>query len=276
MEKDIKGILKSHNFSFKKCFGQNFLTDKELLFNIVKKAGVNACVNVLEIGTGAGTLTSFLCKNAKFVLGYEVDQTLKPILNETLSSYNNYEIVFKDIMKEDLHVLEKKLGNNYIMVANLPYYITTPIVLRFLEEAKSITSLVVMVQKEVAERFCAKEGTADYGAITIAINLRGSARIIEYVGREKFSPPPNVDSAVVKIDIDKEKNKDVDLSAVREVVRVAFSSRRKMLVNNLMNGYKMTRLEAEEILIKSNIQLSARGEVLSAEDFIHLSKNIKG
>ncbi len=276
MEKDIKGILKSHNFSFKKCFGQNFLTDKELLFNIVKKAGVNASVNVLEIGTGAGTLTSFLCENAKFVLGYEVDQTLKPILNETLSSYNNYEIVFKDIMKEDLHVLEKKLGNNYIMVANLPYYITTPIVLRFLEEAKSITSLVVMVQKEVAERFCAKEGTADYGAITIAINLRGSARIIEYVGREKFSPPPNVDSAVVKIDIDKEKNKDVDLSAVREVVRVAFSSRRKMLVNNLMNGYKMTRLEAEEILIKSNIQLSARGEVLSAEDFINLSKNIKG
>ncbi len=275
MEKDLRFILRKHGFSFKKAFGQNFLTDESLLDEIVEKAGVNSESTVLEIGLGAGALTRALCKKAKRVVGYEIDSSLKPILAETLEDYDNVEIVFSDIMKEKITEVEKKLGSKYVMVANLPYYITTPIVMEFLEKAKNLSSMVIMVQEEVAERFASKSGTSDYGAITVAINLRGSAKIVMRVGREKFTPAPNVDSAVVKIDIEEGKTNGVDLVAVRDVVRIAFQNRRKMLVNNLMNGYKFSRGEAESVLNCANILLTARGETLSASDFIILSNEIK-
>ncbi len=275
MEKDLRQILRKHGFSFKKAFGQNFLSDESLLQEIVNKAGVGKDDTVLEIGLGAGALTRELCKKAKRVVGYEIDKNLKPVLAETLEEFNNVEIVFSDVMKEKIGEVEKKLGGEYIMVANLPYYITTPIVMEFLEKAKNLKAMVIMVQEEVAERFASKSGTSDYGAITVAINLRGSANIVMRVGREKFTPSPNVDSAVVKIDIDKGKTDGVDLNAVREVVRIAFSNRRKMLVNNLMNGFKISREDAEKVLLSSNISLTARGEVLSAEEFIKLSDEIK-
>lgn len=275
MEKDLRQILRRHGFSFKKAFGQNFLSDESLLQEIVNKAGVDKDDTVLEIGLGAGALTRELCKKAKRVVGYEIDKNLKPVLAETLEEFNNVEIVFSDVMKEKIGEVEKKLGGEYIMVANLPYYITTPIVMEFLEKAKNLKAMVIMVQEEVAERFASKSGTSDYGAITVAINLRGRANIVMRVGREKFTPSPNVDSAVVKIDIDKGKTDGVDLNAVREVVRIAFSNRRKMLVNNLMNGFKISREDAEKVLLSSNISLTARGEVLSAEEFIKLSDEIK-
>ena len=275
MEKDLRFILRKHGFSFKKAFGQNFLTEESLLDEIVEKAGVNADSIVLEIGLGAGALTRALCKKAKRVVGYEIDSSLKPILAETLEDYNNVEIVFSDIMKEKITDVEKKLGGKYIMVANLPYYITTPIVMEFLERAKNLSAMVIMVQEEVAERFASSSGTSDYGAITVAINLRGNARIVMRVGREKFTPVPNVDSAVVKIDIEEGKTDGVDLVAVRDVVRIAFGNRRKMLVNNLMNGYKLSRLEAETVLNGAGVSLTARGETLSASDFIILSNEIK-
>ncbi len=275
MEKDLRFILRKHGFSFKKAFGQNFLTDEALLDEIVEKAGVTSNDTVLEIGLGAGALTRSLCKKAKRVVGYEIDVKLKPVLAETLEDYDNVEIVFSDIMKEKITEVEKKIGGKYIMVANLPYYITTPIVMEFLEKAKNLTSMVIMVQEEVAERFASNSGTSDYGAITVAINLRGSANIVMRVGREKFTPAPNVDSAVVKIDIEEGKTDGVDLIAVREAVRIAFSSRRKMLVNNLMNGYKLSRNDAEKVLLNANVSLTARGEVLSAEDFIKLADEIK-
>jgi 16S rRNA (adenine1518-N6/adenine1519-N6)-dimethyltransferase len=170
--------------------------------------------------------------------------------------------------------VEKSLGDDYFLVANLPYYITTPIVMRFLEEAKRVKGLVIMVQEEVADRFSAKEGTSDYGAITVGINLRGSAEVVMRVPRDKFTPPPNVDSAVVKITVDENKFKGVDFSKVREVVRVAFSSRRKMLVNNLMNGFNMARADAENVLNLAGIDLTVRGENLGAEDYIKLSEII--
>ena len=275
MEKDLRQILRKHGFSFKKAFGQNFLSDESLLQEIVNKAGVGKDDTVLEIGLGAGALTRELCKKAKRVVGYEIDKNLKPVLAETLEEFNNVEIVFSDVMKEKIGEVEKKLGGEYIMVANLPYYITTPIVMEFLEKAKNLKAMVIMVQEEVAERFASKSGTSDYGAITVAINLRGRANIVMRVGREKFTPSPNVDSAVVKIDIDKGKTDGVDLNAVREVVRIAFSNRRKMLVNNLMNGFKISREDAEKVLLSSNISLTARGEILSAEEFIKLSDEIK-
>jgi len=273
MEK-LKSILIKHNFSLKKAFGQNFLTDTELLDQIVEKAGVSSNDTVLEIGYGAGALTSALAKRAKRVVGYEIDTRLKPVLNDVLCDYNNVEIVFNDIMKVSLDEIEKKLGGEYILVANLPYYITTPIIMRFIENAQNIKGMVIMVQEEVAYRLASKNSSSDYGAITVGINLRGSAEVVLKVGREKFTPIPNVDSAIVKITIEKDKFKGVDFNNVRNVVRCAFSSRRKMLVNNLMNTYKFSRAKAEEILTKANLDLTVRGENLSAQDFVLLSEVI--
>lgn len=271
MEKPLKNLLHEHGFSFKKAYGQNFLTDRSLLDEIVSKAGVTKDDVVLEIGCGAGALTTSLARKAKKVLGYEIDVKLEPVLKEVLQEFDNVTVNFSDVMKNKMSDIEKKLGEKYFLVANLPYYITTPIVMRFLEEAKNIKGMIIMVQEEVALRFAAKEGTADYGAITVGINLRGSSEIVMRVPRDKFTPPPNVDSAVVKITVDEDKFKDVDFQKVRNVVRVAFSSRRKMLVNNLMNGFKLPRVAAEEALDRAGIEKTVRGEALSAEDFVKLT-----
>ena len=235
MEKNLRKLLNEHKLNLKKEYGQNFLTDTLLLDQIVENAGVTENDVVLEIGCGAGALTSALAKKAKKVIGYEIDTRLKPVLKETLAEYDNVEIVFGDVMKQTLIDIENKLGEEYIMVANLPYYITTPIIMRFLENSQKIKAMVIMVQEEVAYRLASKESTSDYGAITVAINLRGSAKVVMRVPREKFTPAPNVDSAVVKIVMDAQKFAGVDFERVRNLVRCAFSSRRKMLVNNLMN-----------------------------------------
>lgn len=276
MEKNLRQILLKHGFTFKKAFGQNFLTDEGLLNDIVYKAGVTKDDTVLEIGPGAGALTKVLCDNAKRVVCYEIDQKLKPVLNEVLADKTNVEIVFKDVLKEKMEDLEAKLSEKYVLVANLPYYITTPIVMNFLEKAKNVKAMIIMVQEEVALRFSAKEGTSDYGAITVGINLRGNAEIIKKVGREMFTPMPNVDSAVVKITVDNNKHKGVDFDKVRNVVRLGFSSRRKMLVNNLVNGLKITKDQAEKALEKANIDLKSRGEALSEMDYINLSFALDG
>ena len=271
---ELKSILIKHNLTLKKAFGQNFLSDESLLDEIVQKAGVSENDVVLEIGCGAGALTKALAKKVKKVIGYEIDLRLEPVLKDVLHEYNNVEIIFQDIMKVKLEEIEKKLGERYILVANLPYYITTPIIMRFIEKAKKIKGMVIMVQEEVAYRLASKESTSDYGAITVGINLRGSAEVVLKVPRDKFTPPPNVDSAVVKIDIEKDKFIGVDFEKVRDVVRCAFSSRRKMLVNNLINGYKIPREKAEQILISANLPLTVRGENLSAQDYVKLSEII--
>ena len=274
MERTLKQLLTENNLKLKKAFGQNFLTDGALLSEIVDKAGVTAGDRVLEIGCGAGALTVKLSEKAERVVAYEIDERLKPILRETLSDRDNVKVVFKDVMKEKISAIENAIGGKYKMVANLPYYITTPIVMKFLENAENLTSMSIMVQKEVAERFSAKPSTSDYGAITVGINLRGTAKTVLEVPREKFTPVPNVDSAVVRIDIEKDKF-SCDLAAVRDTVRVGFSGRRKMLVNNLMNGFKLNRERAETALIKADVPLTARAENLSAEDFVRLTAAIK-
>ena len=269
---NLNFILRKHNLTLKKAFGQNFLTDVDLLDEIVEKAGVTENDVVLEIGCGAGALTRALAKKAKKVVGYEIDTRLKSVLEETLAEFNNVEIVFSDVMKQKISDVENKLGKEYIMVANLPYYITTPIIMRFIENAKNIKAMVIMVQEEVAMRLASKAGDSDYGAITVGINLRGSAQLVIRVPRDKFTPPPNVDSAVVKIVMDKDKFVGVDFNAVRDVVRCAFSSRRKMLINNLMNGYKLSRQNAEKVLFDAGIDLTVRGENLSESQYVALAK----
>lgn len=275
MEEKLKNLLRSHGVVLKKAYGQNFLTDEKLLDEIVEKAGVTDSDTVLEIGCGAGALTRALAKKAKRVVGYEIDRSLIPVLKETLSEFDNVEIICKDIMKAGVEEAEKQIRGRYILVANLPYYITTPIVMTFIENSKNLSAMAIMVQEEVALRFAAREGTPDYGAVTVGINLRGNAEIVLRVPREKFTPVPNVDSAVVKITVQENKFPGADLKKVRNAVRAAFSSRRKMLVNNLMNFYSLSRAEAETALTAAGIELTARGEKLSAEDFVRLSEVLK-
>ncbi len=270
----LNELLKKHGFTFSKKYGQNFISDDGLLNEIADKGGVNKQTPVLEIGCGAGTLTRVLCDRAKFVYGYEIDQTLAPVLGESLSGVENCEITFRDIMKQNLESEERHIGEEYMLVANLPYYITSPVIMKFIEESTLCRSIVVMVQDEVARRICAKEGTSDYGAITAGIGRVANAERIMYVDRSNFYPVPNVDSAVVKIVFDREKFVGTDAVAYRDLVRIAFSSRRKTLANNLKDGLHIGREETDEILTSCGIDVMARGETLSCADFAALSKKI--
>lgn len=271
---DVKKILRENDFKFAKKFGQNFLTDENLLDDIVTKSGVDKNTTVVEIGAGAGTLTRAIAKRAKKVYAFEIDENLKPVLSKTLEGVDNAEVIFGDIMKTPIDSLENMVGEDYMVVANLPYYITTPVITLFLEKAKHVTGISVTVQKEVALRLAAEPKTSDYGAITVAVRLAGSAEIIKEIGRELFLPPPNVDSAVVKITIDKDKLSGVDRQKYRELVRIAFSMRRKTLANNLIKGYGFTRDEAESALKKANLPVTVRGEELSEYDYANLLEDI--
>lgn len=257
----MEDVLYKHGFGFKKKFGQNFLSDTNLLRAIVADAGVSENSTVLEIGTGAGALTRALAEKAKRVVSYEIDRDLKPVLEESLAGLDNVEVVFRDFEKENLQKLEEKLGE-YSVVANLPYYITTPLVMRFAEEAKLCQSLTVMVQEEVAIRLAAKENTADYGAITAALAQRGETEVLRKVPRNLFTPRPNVDSAVVKVDFTKGGFIVKSAKAYKDTVRCAFLSRRKTLENNLVNAFRLTRETAKEILKTAGIEEGARGETL--------------
>lgn len=266
----IRDVLKKHGFTFKKSLGQNFITDENLLDAIAEAAGVSKEDTVVEIGCGAGTLTRALSKKAGRVVAYEVDRDLQPVLAETLAGCENVEVVFRDFSKENLSALQKEIGE-YTVVANLPYYVTTPIVTRLLEEGVGVKGVCVMVQQEVAERFCAKENTPEYGAITAAIALRGKAKIVKRVGRNMFFPAPNVDSAVVKIDFIENALPVKSKEMYRKTVRCAFLNRRKTLENNLMKSFSLPRETAAEILKKAGVEEKARGETLSPQRLAALS-----
>lgn len=268
----IKEILQKNSFRFNKRFGQNFITDTNLLTSIVDKAGVEEDDIVLEIGVGAGTLTRALAEKADKVYGYEIDENLRPVLKESLSGLKNVQIIFKDVMKVSTSEIESKIGGKYKLVANLPYYITTPVIIKFIEEAENLQSITVMVQSEVAERICAKENTPEYGSITAGIDVTGDAKIVAKVPRTMFYPVPNVDSAVVRIDIDRDKYNLTSRKAYRDVLRVAFSSRRKTLVNNLTRDFSITRETAEAALSSCGIDIKARGESLSTQKFVAITE----
>lgn len=273
MEKDVKTTLRDAGFGFKKRLGQNFITDKNLLASIVREAGVESGDTVVEIGCGAGTLTRAIAERAKKVISFEVDRDLQPVLAQTLAGIDNAEVVFKDFLKVNLLELEKKIGE-YSVVANIPYYVTTPLITKILEEGNLCKSLTVMVQEEVALRLCAKEGTPDYGAITASIALTASAKIIKRVPRELFTPRPNVDSAVVKMTIERGRIAVSDPLLYKKVVHAAFSSRRKTLENNLVNCFKLSRERAQSVITSCGIDLKARGETLSPQQFAKLTDAI--
>ena len=270
----LKEVLIKNGFHFNKRFGQNFLTDTNLLRSIVDRAGITSEDTVIEIGVGGGTLTRAIAEKAKRVIGFEIDKNLQPVLNETLAGLDNVEIVFKDVMKMPTQEIEKIVGGRFSVVANLPYYITTPILMKFIEESDVVDSITVTIQEEVADRLCAKAGSQDYGAITASIDAVGDADKIMRIDRKMFYPAPNVDSAVVKITLNKNKYDIKDMKAYRTGVRCAFLSRRKTLVNNIMMSFKVDRQTAEDIVFAVKGDVMVRGETLTTEDFVSLSEQI--
>ena len=266
---EILDILKKYSFVFKKSLGQNFLTDAQLLDAIARDAGVEKTDTVVEIGAGAGTLTRALAARAARVVAFDVDEALVPVLRESLAGVENAEVVFRDVLKCSDEELVAIIGGKFKVVANIPYYITTPLVMRFAESALPVDSVTVTVQKEVAERLVAGAGTPEYGAISAAVALRGNARITREVARRMFRAVPNVDSAVVRIDFVRDKFGDTDVGAVSELVRQCFRMRRKTLYNNLIAagyGKEKARLAIE----RAGFSADVRGERLSAADYVKL------
>ena len=269
----VSDILRQKEFRFNKALGQNFIFDSNLLDAIVADSGVTRADTVVEIGTGAGTLTARLAERAGKVFSFEVDERLKEVLDLTLRGRENVEVVFRDVMKMSDAEFRAVIGEgSFKVVANLPYYITTPLIMRFIESGLAPDSLTVMVQKEVADRLRARCGTADYSAVTLAVEMFGDATVTRTVDRHMFRPAPNVDSAVVRIDRVPERVAEGELKAVKRAVRAAFAMRRKTLANNLSSAYGIPKAEASEIVAACGFPADVRGERLTLDDFIRLSR----
>ena len=272
---DIKQLLRDKGFRFNKQFGQNFLTDEYLLQDICNDAGIDGGT-VVEVGAGAGTLTRVLAKNADKVVAFEIDRNLKQVLDITLADCPNVDVVIGDVMKYKMSDIEALCDNMpYRVVTNIPYYITTPLLMEFVEKGTRVTSLTLTIQKEVADRLCAKPRTKDYGAITVAVDAVADVVTTRVLPRTLFYPQPNVDSAVVRIDIKRNKYDISDSALFRKVVKVAFAMRRKTLVNNLIVGFGMQRDEAEQVLAATGLDVGCRGEELSTEQFVTLYKVVQ-
>ena len=271
----IKDIIRGVDFHFNKALGQNFITDANLLDAIVADSGINGDDTVVEIGTGAGTLTRAIAKVAKKVYSFEVDRNLQPVLALSLQGVDNAEVIFRDVLKMKDDVLKSVVGDSFKVVANLPYYITTPLAMRFIESSLDVKSVTIMVQKEVALRFVAKPNTADYSAITLAIEMAGNAQITRNVSRNMFFPSPNVDSAVVRIDIDRTKLDGENAPLLHKLVRSSFAMRRKTLANNLSVAFQIDKQEAGKLIEEAGFSPMVRGEALSLDDYKKLTKTLE-
>ena len=284
MNKDIatpirtKEILKKYGFSFKKSLGQNFLIDTNILKRIVDFANLTDESGAIEIGPGIGALTEQLAKNSKKVTAFEIDQRLLPILADTLSPYDNVKIIHEDILKANVgQVIEEEFVGiqDVMVVANLPYYVTTPIILKLLSENLPIRGIVCMLQKEVAERIAAKPGTKEYGSLSIAIQYYTEAETVMIVPKTVFMPQPNVDSAVIRL-IKREKPivEVRDEAFLFTITRASFAQRRKTILNNLLSQLPDGKAKKEQIikaLEKTGIDPTRRGETLTIEEYGRLS-----
>lgn len=273
-----KEILAKHGFSFKKSLGQNFLIDLNVLGNIVGAAGLTPESGVLEIGPGIGSLTEQSAKLAKKVVALEIDQRLLPILDDSMAPYPHVSVIHGDALELDLsEIVEREFTSQGItdlaVVANLPYYVTTPIIMRILEAKAPFRTLVMMIQKEVAERIGAKPGTKAYGSLSIAIQYFAEAEVCFTVPKQVFIPAPNVDSAVIRLNIRKEPAVRVEDEAFFfEVTRASFAQRRKTILNNLTSHFgKASKPDVEAALEKAGVDPKRRGETLSLEEFAQLA-----
>ncbi len=269
-------VLQKYNFRFQKKFGQNFLIDIRPLEKIIQAAGITKNDFVLEIGPGIGTMTQHLCEHAREVTAVEIDKHLIPILVDTLSEYENVEVIHEDILKVDINRLaqEKNQGNPIKVVANLPYYITTPIIMGLFESHVPMESITIMVQKEVADRMQAGPGTKDYGALSLAVQYYARPEIVANVPPNCFMPRPNVGSAVIRLT----RHNEIPVQVLNEkqmfaLIRASFNQRRKTLVNGLNNapGLSYSKQQIMEALEQLELPANVRGETLTLEQFAMLS-----
>lgn len=269
-------ILQKYKFNFQKKFGQNFLIDTHVLDKIIKAADIKKDEMVLEIGPGIGTMTQYLCEAAKEVIAVEIDKNLIPILEDTLSSYSNVTIMNQDILKVDINQLvqEKNHGKPIKVVANLPYYITTPIIMGLFESHVPIDNITVMVQKEVADRMQVGPGTKDYGALSLAVQYYATPYIVANVPPNCFMPRPNVGSAVIRLTRHQKKPVEVkNETLLFQLIRASFNQRRKTLVNGL-NNFSDLSFKKETILAaieQMGLPQTIRGEALTLSQFATLS-----
>ena len=272
-----KEVVNKHNFKFSKSLGQNFLIDDNVIDRILEGARLSETDRIIEVGPGIGTLTREMGKVAENVVAIEIDKTLIPILKETLADLDNVEVVNEDILKVDVQGLinEKLNGGPVKLVANLPYYITTPIVMKFLEEDIPVTDIVVMVQKEVADIMNAKPSTKDYGALSVAVQYYCDTEIVAKAPRHMFVPQPNVDSIVIGLHVRDEKKYVVDNEDIFfKTVKASFGQRRKTLLNSLGGLGFLSKDQIREALQAANIDEKRRGETLSIDEFANLSNEI--
>lgn len=273
----VKNLLKKHGFSFSKSLGQNFLINPSVCPRMAVESGANKDVGVLEIGPGFGVLTCELAKISKKVVSIELDSRLLPVLNETLSDYTNVKIINGDALKLDLAkiIKEEFEALDVVVCANLPYYITSPLIMRLLEQKLPIKSITVMVQKEVATRLCSPVGDKNSSAITVAINYFASPSFLFNVKRGSFMPSPNVDSAVIKLDLRKTPPVELaDENLFFKVVKAAFSQRRKTILNSISKGLNLSKEQTLSLLSNSCINPQARAEELSLQQFAEITNNL--
>lgn len=275
--KETRFLMKKYGITANKSLGQNFLVDEEVISNTIKSAKINKNDLVIEIGPGLGTLTNELVKEAGQVICVELDKKMIKILEDRFLLFDNVKIINEDILKVDLNkVIEENKMEKTKIVANLPYYITTPIIMKLLEGKANFDSITVMVQKEVADRLCAKTGTREAGAITYAVEYYSKATKLFTVPNTSFIPEPNVESAVINLEVKNTKNKEVqDEEKLFKIIKYAFMQRRKTLINALQNVEKCQSKERiKDILNKLGIDEKIRGEALTLEQFIEISNLI--
>lgn len=272
----IKEILSKHGFTFSKSLGQNFLINPSVCPRMAEYAGAGAGVGVIEIGPGIGVLTNELCQLADKVVAVELDKRLLPVLDETLAEYDNVKIVNADVLELDLNQLieEEFAGMEVVVCANLPYYITSPVIMKLLEDRLSVAAITVMVQKEAAQRICAPVGSRESGAVTVSVNYYAEPELLFGVSAGSFMPPPKVDSAVIRLHVRRQPPVQCDEKTFFRVVKAAFSQRRKVISNSLSAGLGKSKEEILAVLEAANVPPTARAEKLSLEDFAAIANAI--
>ena len=273
----IKEILGKHGFTFSKSLGQNFLINPSVCPRMAELSGADKGVGVIEVGPGIGVLTNELCKLADKVVAIELDKRLLPVLDETLSEYDNLKVVNADVLEIDLHKLieEEFQGMEVVVCANLPYYITSPVIMKLLEEKLPISAITVMVQKEAAQRICAEVGSRESGAVTVSVNYYAQPQMLFSVSAGSFMPAPKVDSAVMRLDVLKTPPVKVnDEKKFFAVIKSAFSQRRKVISNSLSSGLSLSKADVATLLEKSGVSPTARAEKLTLQNFADIANNI--
>ena len=274
----IKEILSKHGFTFSKALGQNFLINSSVCPRMAELSGAAQGVGVIEVGPGIGVLTNELCRLADKVVAIELDKRLLPVLDETLAEYDNVKIVNADVLELDLRKLieEEFQGMEVAVCANLPYYITSPVIMKLLEDRLPISAVTVMVQKEAAQRICAKVGSRESGAVTVSVNYYAEPELLFNVSAGSFMPAPKVDSAVLRLNIRKEPPVKTDEAAFFRVIKAAFSQRRKVISNSLSTGLGLDKQTVSLMLNNAGVAANARAEQLSLEDFAAIANQLNG